>query len=366
MERKISFAENEFYHLYNRGVDKRKIYLSASDYRRFLALLYLANSTAPAHLANLLRGKQLKDLSTITREHPLVAIGAFCLMPNHFHILLTPLVEHGISKFMLKLETGYSMYFNKKYERSGALFQGKFKAEHASSDNYLKYLYAYIHLNPARAKWISVGQERLSRYRWSSYPFYLKGVLQRPGWLVTGRVMGNLGLRPEERDGYEAYMEGRVIELGVKAGRTALNEQWKRIRRGWYLGDDGFRGRMLKYVKETLGNGRPTTYSGEAKRAHGQEEAQRLLGLGLAALKVGDRQLQDGAKGMPEKQALAWWLCQKTTVARRWVCERLGMGDESRVSKAIRRMKEGRDSGLAKLKERLEKTEKEANSFANE
>ena len=105
---------------------------------------------------------------------------------------------------------------------------------------------------------------------------------------------------------------------------------------------------------------------GEAKRAHGQEEAQRLLGLGLAALKVGDRQLQDGAKGMPEKQALAWWLCQKTTVARRWVCERLGMGDESRVSKAIRRIKEGRDSGLAKLKERLEKTEKEANSFANE
>jgi uncharacterized protein YaeQ len=115
-----------------------------------------------------------------------------------------------------------------------------------------------------------------------------------------------------------------------------------------------------------LGKGRPTTYSGEAKRAHGQEEAQRLLGLGLAALKVGDRQLQDGAKGMREKQALAWWLCQKTTVARRWVCERLGMGDESRVSQAIRRMKEGRDRGLAKLKERLEKTGKEANRFANE
>ncbi len=185
MERKISFAENEFYDLYNRGVDKRKIYLSASDYRRFLALLYLANSTAPAHLANLLRGKQLKDLSTITREHPLVAIGAFCLMPNHFHILLTPLVEHGISKFMLKLETGYSMYFNKKYERSGALFQGKFKAEHASSDNYLKYLYAYIHLNPAKLKdvaWKEKGVKDLvamekfvESYPYSSYEAYIKG-----------------------------------------------------------------------------------------------------------------------------------------------------------------------------------------------
>ena len=331
------------YHVMGRGHQGRAIYADDRDRKRWLETL----------------GEACEQ--TGWRIH------AYVMMDNHYHLLLeTP--EANLVAGMKWLQSTYTQRYNGRHKIFGHLFQGRYKAlvVDGQEGNYFGVVSTYIHLNPARAKLISVGQERLSRYRWSSYPFYLKGVLQRPGWLVTGRVMGNLGLGPEERDRYEAYMEGRVIELGIKAGRTALNEQWKRIRRGWYLGDDGFRGRMLKYVKEKLGKGRPTSYSGEAKRAHGQAEAQRLLGLGLAALKVGDRQLQDGAKGMPEKQALAWWLCQKTTVARRWVCERLGMGDESRVSKAIRRMKEGRDRGLAKLKERLEKTEKEANSFANE
>ena len=331
------------YHVMGRGNQGRAIYADDRDRQRWLETL----------------GEACEQ--TGWRIH------AYVMMGNHYHLLLeTP--EANLVAGMKWLQSTYTQRYNGRHKVFGHLFQGRYKAlvVDGQEGNYWGVVSTYIHLNPARAKLISVGQERLSRYRWSSYPFYLKGVLPRPGWLVTGRVMGNLGLGPEEREGYAAYMEGRVIEWGIKAGRTALNEQWKRIRRGWYLGDDGFRGRMLKYVKETLGKGRPTTYSGEAKRAHGQEDARRLLGLGLAALKVGDRQLQDGAKGMPEKQALAWWLCQKTTVARRWVCERLGMGDESRVSKAIRRMKEGRDRGLAKLRERLEKTEKEANSFANE
>jgi len=112
------------------------------------------------------------------------------------------------------------------------------------------------------------------------------------------------------------------------------------------------------YVKETLEKGSPATHGGEARRAHGEEEARRLLGLGLEALKVGERQLREGAKGMAEKQALAWWLCQRTTVSRRWVCERLGMGDESRASQAIRRVKQERDSELAQLKECLENADK--------
>ena len=73
-------------------------------------------------------------------------------MPNHFHLLLTPLVNGGISKFMLKLQTGYSMYFNKKTDRVGTLFQGVFKSQHIDEDVYLKYIYAYIHLNPAKLK----------------------------------------------------------------------------------------------------------------------------------------------------------------------------------------------------------------------
>ncbi len=91
---------------------------------------------------------------------PLVAIGAYCLMPNHYHILATPLVENGLTTFMGKLGTGYSMYFNKKYKRTGALFQGTFKSEHAGTDEYLKYLYTYIHLNPVKlidSKWKEEG-----------------------------------------------------------------------------------------------------------------------------------------------------------------------------------------------------------------
>ena len=84
------------------------------------------------------------------RDKELVHIGAYCLMPNHFHILLTQKIDKGISKFMLKLSTAYVMYFNKKYKRTGGLFEGRFKSKHIDNDRYLKYLYSYIHLNPIK------------------------------------------------------------------------------------------------------------------------------------------------------------------------------------------------------------------------
>ncbi len=182
MERKDSFVEGEYYHLYNRGVDKRIIFPSPRDYQRFLMLLYLANSTEDTRIGNVLRSIKYNDIFKLDRAGSLVAIGAFCLMPNHFHILATPLTDGGISKFMLKLQTGYSMYFNTKNERNGALFQGPFRSIHADSDQYLKYLYSYIHLNPAKlmdAKWKEhVGpKDALMRfvesYPYSSYVAYV-------------------------------------------------------------------------------------------------------------------------------------------------------------------------------------------------
>ncbi len=149
MERKEQFEQDEFYHVYNRGVEKRKIFMDKRDYDRFINLLYVANSDTPVHLSNHHQGEPLME---IEKGEPLVAIGAWCLMPNHFHLLLTPLVKGGISKFMLKLQTGYSMYFNKKNDRVGSLFQGIFKSQHIDDDVYLRYIYAYIHLNPAKLK----------------------------------------------------------------------------------------------------------------------------------------------------------------------------------------------------------------------
>ncbi|MBX4191954.1 transposase [Candidatus Parcubacteria bacterium] len=182
MERKVPFLEGEYYHLYNRGVEKRTIFSSSSDYKRFTMLLYLANSDSDVRLDNILKSHKYEEVFSYDRGNALVAIGAFCLMPNHFHLLVTPLKPQGLSKFMLKLQTGYSMYFNTRYERSGSLFQGPFKSEHVENDRYLKYLYSYIHLNPAKLKvphWQSHSTTKKSTiefvetYPYSSYREYL-------------------------------------------------------------------------------------------------------------------------------------------------------------------------------------------------
>jgi len=189
MERKASFAEGEYYHLYNRGVDKRTIFSTEGDYRRFLMLLYLANSTEDTRISNVLRVSRYTDAFHLERGDPLVAIGAFCLMPNHFHLLVTPLVEGGISKLMLKLQTGYSMYFNTKNERSGSLFQGPFRSTHADSDKYLQYLYSYIHLNPAKLqdpKWKeNVGSKKTLMGFVESYPYSSLGAYLHNSHTIT-------------------------------------------------------------------------------------------------------------------------------------------------------------------------------------
>ena len=181
MTRTFSFAPGEFYHIYNRGTEKRNIFMSRADRSRFLALLYFANQNEPVNLK--LQGSTLLEIDEERAGDPIVEIVAYCLMPNHFHLLIRELEDGGISKFMQKLTTGYTMYFNKKYERNGALFQGRFKATHVADDNYLRYLISYIHLNPVKLiepKWKETGitnkayaQRYLETYTASSYLDYL-------------------------------------------------------------------------------------------------------------------------------------------------------------------------------------------------
>lgn len=179
MQRKIEFSEGEFYHIYNRGADKIDIFVNDSDKDRFLKLLFVCNNIEPITF------RSIKNLSLekIERGETLVDIGAYCLMSNHFHLLLREKTGDGITVFMKKLLTAYSMYFNTKHERTGVLFQGRFKAEHADSDEYLKYLFSYIHLNPVKmidAKWRENGivnhskaERFLEKYEYSSYLDYL-------------------------------------------------------------------------------------------------------------------------------------------------------------------------------------------------
>ena len=171
--RRITFSPGEFYHIYNRGTEKRNIFVSKNDYRRFILLLYHCNNTSNVIL------RLDKQLGPNSREEILVDICAYCLMPNHFHLLIREKTEGGISRFMQKLATGYTMYFNKRHDRNGVLFQGKFKATHVDKDEYLKYLVAYIHLNPVKlfdSKWKENdifdrkrAKEYLMQYYQSSY-----------------------------------------------------------------------------------------------------------------------------------------------------------------------------------------------------
>ncbi|MBI5470259.1 transposase [Candidatus Kaiserbacteria bacterium] len=181
MTRKIEFSDGEYYHLYNRGTEKRPIFRHNKDRDRFLASLYVANSDNPIHISNH-DALSLQKLLALTRGAPLVELSAYCLMPNHFHLIVREICEGGISKFMQKLITGYTMYFNLINERTGSLFQGRFKAEHIDNDRYLKYLIAYVHLNPVsiiEPKWKENGignpvraQRYLDSYRHSSFLDY--------------------------------------------------------------------------------------------------------------------------------------------------------------------------------------------------
>lgn len=176
--RGVIFAEGEFYHLYNRGVDKRIVFTTPYEYQRFLAYLLLLNDTGAIRTDFLLQHGIPADLMQWKAKpsSPLIGIGAYCLMPNHFHLYATPLVEGGISKFMQRLQTAYTMYFNEKHERTGALFQGTFKAKHVAYDEYARYLFSYIHLNPAKLvdpKWKEFGPKDFRKVRnyVRSYPY---------------------------------------------------------------------------------------------------------------------------------------------------------------------------------------------------
>ncbi len=147
--RRVNLVEGEYYHIYNRGNSKQKIFHDKEDYLRFISLLYISNTSESFNFYNLMRDNNF-DAYRVKRVNLLVNIGAFCLMPNHFHLLITQISENGLSKFMQKLSTAYSMYYNKKYQRTGGLFEGKFKSQHASTDRQLKYLFSYIHLNPVK------------------------------------------------------------------------------------------------------------------------------------------------------------------------------------------------------------------------
>jgi putative transposase len=175
--RKTILADEQTYHIFNRGVDHRPIFTNKREYQYFLKeLSYYRFVSPPLRLSLFLelsaerRNELLFDLNKKKRKAQ-VAILAFCLMPNHFHLLLRQTSKDGISNFMGKIQNSYTKYFNIGRSRIGSLFQGRFKAVRAETDEQLTHLSRYIHLNPY-SSFIVKDVDNLCNYPWSSFSEY--------------------------------------------------------------------------------------------------------------------------------------------------------------------------------------------------
>ncbi|MBI3671656.1 transposase [Candidatus Azambacteria bacterium] len=169
--RKIILTNNEYYHVFNRGTDKRNVFLDREDLDRFIQSMNVFNSvsTVGSIYEHSLAKKQLGDsISKLKNYDKLVEFIAYCLNPNHYHFILKQVSDNGIQKFMHKLSIGYSLYFNKKNDRSGSLFQGRYKAIHINSNEYLLHLSAYVNLND-RVHQINRLGDSISKSSWDEY-----------------------------------------------------------------------------------------------------------------------------------------------------------------------------------------------------
>lgn len=200
MERKVKFTKGEYHHVFSRGVEKRKIFLDKRDYERFMVLLYILNQQETFRVSSFLEGKnhKLNDIYREKRSESLVSILSYSLMPNHFHIFFCETYEGGISKFMGKLLTAYSMYFNKKYERSGPLFVRPFRSVHINNEEQFNYLFQYVNFNSLELfdkTWQENGisdkkkaLEFMLNYRYSSY-MDLVGLERIEGKIINKSIL---------------------------------------------------------------------------------------------------------------------------------------------------------------------------------
>jgi putative transposase len=195
-----------YYHIYNRGVEKREIFQDEADYKKFIAFLklYLSNPN--------LQGRTLKD----ENDHTIppsrannnfvqeIQLQAYCLMPNHFHLLIRQINERSMADFMHSLMTKYVMYFNKKNKRVGSLFQGKYKTVRILSEEQYTYITKYIHRNPLPGNPTGSDLDGLREYKYSSYGNYLG--LFKQSWVKTEDILSYFS-KTNPRNTYQSFVE---------------------------------------------------------------------------------------------------------------------------------------------------------------
>ena len=282
-----------------------------------------------------------------------MVVHSYVLMDNHYHLLLeTP--EGNLVAGMKWFQGSYTQRFNARHRLRGHLFQGRYKAipVEAGQGDYFQVASDYIHLNPLRAGLAGRGGAGLLDYRWSSYPAFVKeGRL--PRWLSREMVFASLGL-PDEGGGSRRRFRGRMTErareISGKAATTEEAEKWRDLRRGWFLGGDDFRERLMKLASAAVAGRKRSSYRGEGLRGHDEREARKLLKMGIERLGLNTMDIARARKTNAKKQALAWLVKSRATVSDEWICERLNMGHRSNISRAVRAFRAATDPERKKLK----------------
>jgi putative transposase len=295
------------YHLLDRGDRQEAIFYDDADREQFLATL----------------GQ--------TCERTGWRVHAFVLMTNHYHLLVeTP--QPNLVAGMRWFQTIYTVRFNRRHRLSGHLFQGRYKSVVVDPEErgYFATLSDYIHLNPVRARMVSL-QERLFDYRWSSYRFYAAKT-GRPAWFEPQRVLGEVGLEDTVfgRRHYAERMRGRAVEE-LEERNARENEK---LRRGWCLGGASFRERVLGLIEkagEKLSKAREVDAS--IKRFHGEEEACRLLRRGMEHFGLEETELKAIKRNDARKLAIARLIRTRTSVSNQWIARELSLGHVSSITR---------------------------------
>ncbi len=223
-----SYAEDSYYHIYNRGVEKRIIFNDDQDYKVFLSYLktYLNPPSSPSK-----RTVQMENISFTTLKRPLnnyyqeIDLIAYCLMPNHFHLLIKQKSSKSIELFMRSLLTRYATYFNKRYKRVGSLFQGTYKAVLVPNEDYLLHLSRYIHLNP-----INHAKEyplRMLLDNYSSYGDYLG--FRKTEWIKKDLILSffKTAQSAHLKDvlSYQSFVENYLEDSREKLGMLTIEDE---------------------------------------------------------------------------------------------------------------------------------------------
>lgn len=283
-------------------------------------------------------------------------IHAYVLMDNHYHILLeTP--EPNLVSGMKWLQGTYTQRFNRANERKGHLFQGRYKALLVDPDEpeYFQIVSDYIHLNPVRSRRMDPTLMSKQANPWSSYGFYLKSPAQRPEWLETKRVLSSSVYGRDcsrTRELYRQYMNQRAIEELDGEHREELDKNRRGIRRGWMIGGEAYRERMLEMLANRGAVG-TDNWRGAQKREHGERQARQMIGMALKALNMNESEMLESKGTRPEKQAIAWLVRHYTTMTGEWIAIRLKMGHRVTVSRASSEFERATDRPRMALKKKM-------------